>query len=105
MFIKHCKVEVYFVVFQLAENSKPDETVKKKFSKSDTIGTIDKEMRKLFSIPEDAETRLWTKYSQSTYEQLTKMESTVQDVGIYSSQVILIERKSEDGTWPRQATK
>ena len=38
MFVKHCKVEVYKNDFLLAENSDPSKTVKKKFSKSDTIG-------------------------------------------------------------------
>jgi hypothetical protein len=38
MFVKHCKVEVYFVELKLIENSKPENVVKKKFSKSDTIG-------------------------------------------------------------------
>ncbi len=38
MFVKHCKVEVYYVELKLVENSKPDNFIKKKFSKSDTIG-------------------------------------------------------------------
>ena len=38
MFVKHCKVEVYYIDLKLVENSKPDNPVKKKFSKSDTIG-------------------------------------------------------------------
>jgi len=38
MFVKHYKVEVYFVELKLIENSNPDVVIKKKFSKSDTIG-------------------------------------------------------------------
>jgi len=38
MFVKHCKVEVYYVELKLVENSKPENFIKKKFSKSDTIG-------------------------------------------------------------------
>ena len=37
MFVKHCKVEVYKVEFLLAENDNPDKTVKKRFSKADTL--------------------------------------------------------------------
>ena len=37
MFVKHCKVEVYKVEFLLAENENPDRTVKKRFSKADTL--------------------------------------------------------------------
>ncbi len=38
MFVKHCKVEVYYTEFLLAEHSNPEKTVRKKFSKSDSIG-------------------------------------------------------------------
>lgn len=41
MFVKHCKVEVYFIEFQLADNSDLEKTVKRKFSKSDTLGEPD----------------------------------------------------------------
>ena len=37
MFVKHCKVEVYKVEFLLAEHGNPDKTVKKRFSKADTL--------------------------------------------------------------------
>ena len=40
MFVKHCKVEIYYTEFLLAENSNPQLTVKKKFSKSDTLGKL-----------------------------------------------------------------
>ncbi len=65
--------------------------------------TIEKEMRKLFDIKDDCEVRLWNKYMSNTYEHLSKMDHTLQDVGLYPGQVIVIEQKNEDGTWPRQA--
>ena len=37
MFVKHCKVEVYYVELKLIENSNHEKVIKKKFSKSDTI--------------------------------------------------------------------
>ncbi len=105
MFVKHCKVEVYLVEFLLADNRKPEETVKKKFSKSDTVATIAKEMKAIFNLADEAEFRLWTKYSATTYEQLAKLDNPVTDAGLYSGQVLLIETKNEDGSWPRQVTK
>ena len=63
--------------------------------------TIDQEMRKLFDIPDNVETRLWNRYTANTYEQLGKLDATVQDTGLYSGQPILIERKNPDGSWPR----
>lgn len=49
--------------------------------------TIEKEMRTLFKIPAEKETRLWNKYMSNTYEQLNKLDSTVQDAGLFHGQV------------------
>ncbi|NXA33364.1 UBP4 hydrolase, partial [Eudromia elegans] len=103
LFVKHCKVEVYLLELKLCENSDPDNVVSCHFSKADTIATIEKEMRKLFNIPAEKETRLWNRYMSNAYEQLSKLDSTVQDAGLYQGQIVLIEVKNEDGTWPRQS--
>ena len=41
MFVKHVKVEIYFTELQLTIESQPEKTVKKKFSKADTIGEME----------------------------------------------------------------
>ncbi|XP_004625148.1 ubiquitin carboxyl-terminal hydrolase 4 isoform X2 [Octodon degus] len=102
LFVKHCKVEVYLLELKLCENSDPTNVLSCHFSKADTIATIEKEMRKLFNIPADRETRLWNKYMSNTYEQLSKLDNTIQDAGLYQGQVLIIEPQNEDGTWPRQ---
>ncbi|KAI5937399.1 Ubiquitin carboxyl-terminal hydrolase 4 [Manis javanica] len=102
LFVKHCKVEVYLLELKLCENGDPTKVLSCHFSKADTIATIEKEMRKLFNIPAERETRLWNKYMSNTYEQLSKLDSTVQDAGLYQGQVLVIEPQNEDGTWPRQ---
>uniref|UniRef100_A0A8C2J979 Ubiquitin carboxyl-terminal hydrolase 4 n=1 Tax=Cyprinus carpio TaxID=7962 RepID=A0A8C2J979_CYPCA len=102
MFVKHCKVEVYLLELNLCDNDNIDKVVTRHFSKADTIDTIEKEMRSLFDIPSEKETRLWNKYMSNTYEQLNKLDSTVQDAGLFQGQVLVIEKKNEDGTWPRQ---
>ncbi|XP_035384331.1 ubiquitin carboxyl-terminal hydrolase 15 isoform X3 [Electrophorus electricus] len=101
MFVKHCKVEVYLTELKLCEDSNMDNIVTRRFSKADTIDTIEKEMRKLFNIPDEKETRLWNKYMSNTFESLNKPDSTIQDAGLYQGQVLVIEQKNEDGTWPR----
>ncbi|KAM8758560.1 ubiquitin carboxyl-terminal hydrolase 4 isoform 2-T2 [Rhynchonycteris naso] len=102
LFVKHCKVEVYLLELKLCENSDLTNVLSCHFSKADTIATIEKEMRKLFNIPAERETRLWNKYMSNTYEQLSKLDNTVQDAGLYQGQVLVIEPQNEDGTWPRQ---
>uniref|UniRef100_A0A7N9AVC8 Ubiquitin carboxyl-terminal hydrolase n=1 Tax=Mastacembelus armatus TaxID=205130 RepID=A0A7N9AVC8_9TELE len=88
MFVKHCKVEVYLLELNLCENDNMDNIVTRHFSKADTIDTIEKEMRTLFNIPSEKETRLWNKYMSNTYEQLNKPDSTVQDAGLFQGQVL-----------------
>uniref|UniRef100_A0A667ZNF5 Ubiquitin carboxyl-terminal hydrolase n=1 Tax=Myripristis murdjan TaxID=586833 RepID=A0A667ZNF5_9TELE len=104
MFVKHCKVEVYLTELKLCEDSNMDNVVTRRFSKADTIDMIEKEMRKLFSIPDEKETRLWNRYMSNTFEPLNKPDSTIQDAGLYQGQVLVIEQKNEDGTWPRGST-
>lgn len=48
---------------------------------------IENEMRKLFSIPDEKETRLWNRYMTNTFEPLNKPDSTIQDAGLYQGQV------------------
>ncbi|XP_067417360.1 ubiquitin carboxyl-terminal hydrolase 4 isoform X2 [Emydura macquarii macquarii] len=103
LFVKHCKVEVYLLELKLCENSDSTKMLTCHFSKADTITTIEKEMRKLFNIPSEKETRLWSRYMSNSYEQISNLDSTVQDAGLYHGQVLLIEVKNEDGTWPRQS--
>ena len=62
-------------------------------------------MREEFIIATEADTRLWNKYTSNTYEQLARLDNTVQDAGLFSGQSIIIEIKNEDGTWPRQARR
>nr|XP_006000772.1 PREDICTED: ubiquitin carboxyl-terminal hydrolase 15 isoform X3 [Latimeria chalumnae] len=101
MFVKHCKVEVYLTELKLCENGNMNNVIIRRFSKADTIDSIEKEMRKLFTIPDEKETRLWNKYMSNTFEPLNKPDSTIQDAGLYQGQVLVIEQKNEDDTWPR----
>ncbi|XP_025106450.1 ubiquitin carboxyl-terminal hydrolase 15-like isoform X2 [Pomacea canaliculata] len=105
MFVKHCRVEVYLMDLKLSENSDINTQVTKQFSRAATIEDVEKEMRKLFNIDESKEVRLWNRYMSNTYEHLSKKDNTLQDAGLYQGQVIVVEQKNEDGTWPRQAKK
>ena len=58
-------------------------------------------MRRLFDVPEDINTRLWNKYSGDTLEHLSKPEQTVQEAGLFESQLLVLE-KQIDGKWQRK---
>uniref|UniRef100_A0A8C4R1T8 ubiquitinyl hydrolase 1 n=1 Tax=Eptatretus burgeri TaxID=7764 RepID=A0A8C4R1T8_EPTBU len=104
MFVKHCKVEVYLTELILCKDAEVENSLVRHFSKADTIGTIENEMKKLFKIADDQETRLWNKYSANNYEALNKPESTIQDAGLCQGQILVIEQKAADGSWPRHFT-
>ena len=85
------------MTIQLADSSRPEETVKKKFSKTDSLLTIQKTMKEVFSIPEGVPTRLWIKYSGKAKELLTNLEmTTVHDASLFHDQVMIIERQKSD---------
>ena len=47
-----------------------------------------KDMKQLFSIPDDEEVRLWNQFAKGTYELITaKPSTTLQDSSISSGQV------------------
>ena len=103
MFEKQLKVEVYLIELQVAENSNMGEQKMKKFSRTDTLAEVQNVIKELFGIPALEETRLWYKYNSYSYEQLSRLDMTVSDAGLFSGQLVFIERKNEDGSWPRQA--
>ena len=66
------------------------------------VEQLEKAMRQEFSIGEEKEVKLWNRYMTNMYEPLNKRERTLQDSGLYHGQVVVIEQKNDDGTWPRQ---
>lgn len=104
MFVKHCKVEIYLMTLKLLNCSNQQERRQSIFSRVDTIESLSLIMREIFDIPDDVEVRLWNKYMINTYELLNKREQTLQEAGLYSGQLVIIEERNKDGTWPRGGT-
>ncbi|KAK3578656.1 hypothetical protein CHS0354_002959 [Potamilus streckersoni] len=114
---KQLKIEIYPVQLKLCQNKDLEHPVSRPFSRADTIDDLEKEMRRTFNIAENKEVRLWNRYTTNTYEQLTSPEKTLQDAGLYQGQiekcqmviyflqVIVIEVKNDNGTWPIQAKR
>lgn len=99
---KQTKVEVYLIELKLSLFTDLERVHIKEFSKCTTIGDIVEKMRTMFGIREE-ETRVWNKFMTNTYELITKMEQTLQDSGIGSGQMLVLEQKNENGEWPRQS--
>ncbi|XP_053485041.1 ubiquitin carboxyl-terminal hydrolase 15-like [Ictalurus furcatus] len=101
VFVKHCKAEVYLTELRLCEFSNMDQSISHHFSKTDTVACIEKEMHIIFNIPDGKETRLWRKYMHNAFECLGQPGSSIEAAGFFQGQVVVIEQRNEDGTWPR----
>ncbi|XP_075751716.1 ubiquitin carboxyl-terminal hydrolase 15 isoform X1 [Rhipicephalus microplus] len=102
LFVKNCKVEVYPMELKLCTHSNSDQFVIRRFSKVDTIAQVEKDMRAIFKVETEKETRVWNRCSSNTYEHLSDRSRTIQDIGLYPSQILLLEERNDDGSWPRQ---
>ncbi|KAJ6655288.1 hypothetical protein lerEdw1_005480 [Lerista edwardsae] len=94
------KVEVYLVELYLCQHSDMDNPVTAQFSRVDIIDTVLKEARRQFLVPAEDETRLWVKNSDGSCERLRNLQMTVLDACLSSGQVVIMETRSKDGTWP-----
>ncbi|XP_062606543.1 ubiquitin carboxyl-terminal hydrolase 15-like [Saccostrea cucullata] len=101
MFKKHCKVEVYRLHLYLKKATDQQECINKEFSRVDTVESLELAMREEFGLSDDEEVRIWNKYMSNTYEHLSKPEQTLQEAGLYAGQVIVIETRNKNGSWPR----
>uniref|UniRef100_A0A8D0BDS9 Ubiquitin carboxyl-terminal hydrolase n=1 Tax=Salvator merianae TaxID=96440 RepID=A0A8D0BDS9_SALMN len=94
------KVEVYPVELYLCQHNDMDNPVMAQFSRMDMIDAVLKEARRQFSVPAEDETRLWLKNSDGSCERIRNVQMTVLDACLSSGQVVIMETRSKDGTWP-----
>ncbi|XP_042307624.1 ubiquitin carboxyl-terminal hydrolase 11 [Sceloporus undulatus] len=94
------KVEVYLVELYLCQHNDMDNFVMAQFSRMDIIDTVLKEARRQFCVPAEDETRLWVKNADGSCERLRNLQMTVLDACLSSGQVVIMETRSKDGTWP-----
>ena len=60
-------------------------------------------MRRVFHVNNNVEVRLLSQYLSSTYEPLTNLTATIDEVGIGYGQLLVLEAMNTDGTWPWQS--
>ncbi|NXC49352.1 UBP4 hydrolase, partial [Penelope pileata] len=100
LYAKHYEVEIYPLELKLSESSNPYSMISCCISRRDSVATLVKEIRKLFKIPAEKDVRLWSSHFDGSYEQLSELAVTMEDANIYHGELVLIEVKNEDGTWP-----
>nr|XP_032623148.1 ubiquitin carboxyl-terminal hydrolase 11 [Chelonoidis abingdonii] len=94
------KVEVYPVELYLCQHNDLDSPVTAQFSRVDTIDAVLQEARRQFEVPPEDETRLWVKNSDGSCERLRNVHMTVLDACLSTGQVVIMETRNKDGTWP-----
>ncbi|CAL1543085.1 unnamed protein product [Lymnaea stagnalis] len=97
-FVKLCVVEVYPLDLKLSDGKF---ITTFSFSREDKVALLEQEMRKIFVISDEKDVRLWKRQSNKS-QLLTAKDMTLENVGLFNDQIIFIEVKNEDGSWPRQ---
>ncbi|XP_076440276.1 uncharacterized protein LOC143279875 isoform X2 [Babylonia areolata] len=100
MIAKHCRVEVDLMELKLYLHLDLHTFITKQFSQVATVEQLEGEMRRLFHVPESTEVQVWARYMSDSYECLSDKTKTLQDEGVYHGQVIVLEQRNSDGTWP-----
>ena len=91
--------------YLLAEDCNLEVTKKRRFSEYDTLQQVQVTLKEEFNIAPNVETRLWTfgRFS-GMYEQLAPLDTFLKDLRLPPRELITIEVKNEDGSWPRSFT-
>ncbi|XP_016073963.1 PREDICTED: ubiquitin carboxyl-terminal hydrolase 11 isoform X2 [Miniopterus natalensis] len=95
-----CEVEVYPVELLLVQHSDMDTPHTAQFSQTDSIGLVLRTAREQFVVNPQEETRLWVKNAEGSFERLCNTRVTVLDAALKSGQLVIMETRSKDGTWP-----
>ncbi|ELK17027.1 Ubiquitin carboxyl-terminal hydrolase 11 [Pteropus alecto] len=99
-----CKVEVYPVELLLVQHSDMGTPHTAEFSQTDSIDLVSCTAREQFLVSPQEETRLWVEKAQGSFERLCNTRVTVFDAALKSGQLIIMETRSKDGTWPSAQT-
>uniref|UniRef100_A0A8D0GZ80 ubiquitinyl hydrolase 1 n=1 Tax=Sphenodon punctatus TaxID=8508 RepID=A0A8D0GZ80_SPHPU len=94
------KVEVYLVELFLCQHNDLENPVTAQFSRVDAVDAVLKEARQQFAVAAQAETQLWVKNADGSCERLRNLQATVLDACLSSGQVVIMETRNKDGTWP-----
>ncbi|XP_010966390.1 ubiquitin carboxyl-terminal hydrolase 11 isoform X3 [Camelus bactrianus] len=70
------------------------------FSHTDSIDLVVRTAREQFLVSPQEETRLWVKNAEGSFERLCNTRVTVLDAALKTGQVVVMETRNKDGTWP-----
>ncbi|XP_004435048.1 PREDICTED: ubiquitin carboxyl-terminal hydrolase 11 isoform X6 [Ceratotherium simum simum] len=94
------KVEVYPVELLLVQHSDMDTPFTAQFSHTASIDLVLRTAREQFLVSPQEEARLWIKNAKGSFERLCNTRVTVFDAALKTGQLIIMETRNKDGTWP-----
>uniref|UniRef100_A0A8C9E9J6 Ubiquitin carboxyl-terminal hydrolase n=1 Tax=Phocoena sinus TaxID=42100 RepID=A0A8C9E9J6_PHOSS len=94
------KVEVYPVELLLLQHSDMDTAHTAQFSHTDSVDLVLRTAQEQFLVSPQEETRLWIKNAEGSFERLCNTRVTVLDAALKTGQVVIMETRNKDGTWP-----
>ena len=99
---KQCKVEVYLLELRVCCYPEENEFKIVLLSRCDTMRTLERKMRELYSIAPSKLTRVYYRSLTYPYKLMQNMNRGAQEVGLIDGQTVLLEVQNVDGTWPRK---
>ncbi|XP_051825318.1 ubiquitin carboxyl-terminal hydrolase 11 [Antechinus flavipes] len=94
------KVEVYLVELLLCQHNDMEISRPAQFSRADPVELVLHTAREQFLVGPDEETRLWVKNADGSCERLRNIHMSVLDACLGPGQVVIMETRNKDGTWP-----
>ena len=101
----YLKVEIYLTELRLAKYPDKEKVVKKQFSKTETLESVEKVLKQAFGIAEERLVRLWSKLGTNQVdEELQQKKQSIQELSLVNNQIILGEVQNQDGSWPKRTS-
>ncbi|XP_023573530.1 ubiquitin carboxyl-terminal hydrolase 11 isoform X1 [Octodon degus] len=94
------KVEVYPVKLVLVQHSNSDSVLTAQFSLADSVDLVLRTAREQFLVDPQEDTRLWVKNSEGCLDRLCNTHVTLLDAALESGQLVIMETRNKDGSWP-----
>lgn len=94
------KVEVYPIELLLVQHSDMDAALTAQFSHSDSVDLVLRTAREQFLVEPQEDTRLWIKNAEGSLDRLCNTHVTLLDAAIETGQLVIMETRNKDGTWP-----
>ncbi|XP_050016803.1 ubiquitin carboxyl-terminal hydrolase 11 [Alexandromys fortis] len=94
------KVELYPIELLLVQHSDMETALTIRFSHTDSVDFVLQTAREQFLVEPHEDARLWIKNSEGSLDRLCNTQVTLLEASIETGQLVIMETRNRDGTWP-----